>query len=181
MTLLPNDNNGVIVKLPGIPSEGSPSVNGNLILGIGTQSNNIPSAVSTYAADRFGEFITIFDGNTYSSFIDSGSNGLFFPSPSSGLLPSCPFPNSAWFCPLSITNLSATTEGASGSPSGVVPFRIGNLYSLIISSNNNVFDDIGGDQPGMFDWGLPFFFGRDVYLGFEGSRSSLGSGPYWAY
>ncbi len=181
VTLLPNDNNGVIVKLPDIPSEGSSSVNGNLILGIGTQSNNIPSAVSTYAADQFGEFITIFDGNIHSSFIDSGSNGLFFPSPSSGLLPNCPSPNSAWFCPLSITNLSATTKAASGSPSGVVPFRIGNLYSLIFSSSNNVFDDIGGDQPGMFDWGLPFFLGRDVFFGFEGSQSSLGTGPYYAY
>ena len=180
VTLLPNDNNGVIVKLPGIPSEGSPSVNGNLILGIGTQSNNIPSAVSTYAADLFGEFITIFNGNIYWGLIDTGANGLFFPSPSSRLLPSCFFPNSDWFCPLSIVNLSATTQGASGSPSGVVPFRIGNLESLIRSSNN-VFDNIGGEQPGIFYWGLPFFFGRDVFLGFEGSQSSLGIGPYWAY
>lgn len=180
VALLPNDNNGVIVKLPGISAEGSPSVNGNLILGIGTQSNNMPAAVSTYAADQFGDFITVFNGNIYSSFIDSGSNGLFFPSPSSSLLPNCPFPNAGWFCPSSLVNLSATTEGASGSPSGVVPFRIGNLYKLI-NSSNRVFDDIGGEQPGIFDWGLPFFFGRDVYVGFEGSQSGLGIGPYWAY
>jgi hypothetical protein len=50
-----------------------------------------------------------------------------------------------------------------------------------ISSSNNVFDDIGGEQPNMFYWGLPFFLGRDVFLGFEGSQSSLGIGPYWAY
>lgn len=181
VTLLPNDNNGVIVKLPGVPSDGAPSVNGELILGIGTQSNNIPSAVSTYAPDLFsGDFITIFNGIRYDGFIDTGANGLFFPSPSSGLLPNCSFPNSAWFCPSSIVNLTATTQGASGSPSGVVPFRIGNLYSLI-SPSNRVFDNIGGKQSNMFYWGLPFFLGRDVFLGFEGSQSSLGIGPYWAY
>ena len=180
VALLPNDNNGLIVQLPGISPYGSPSVNGNLILGIGTQSNNTPSGVSTYAADQFGEFTTIFNNTSYNSFIDSGSNGLFFPRPSSGVLPNCASPNSAWFCPLSITDLSATTEGASGSPSGVVPFRIGNLMSLV-SSSNNVFDDIGGKTTGLFDWGLPFFLGRDVFVGFEGSPSSLGIGPYWAY
>ncbi len=180
VALLPNDNNGVLVQLPGIPAEGTPSVNGNLILGIGTQSNNIPSSVSTYAADQYGDFTTIFNGTIYDSFIDTGSNALFFPRPSTTLLPNCSFPNAAWFCPSSIISLSATTVGASGSPSGVVPFQIGNLYSLL-SSPNNVFNNIGGDLPGWFDWGLPFFFGRNVYLGLEGSRSSLGIGPYWAY
>lgn len=177
---LPDDNNGVIVQLPGVTPEGAPSVNGNLILGIGTQSNNMPSGVLTYAADQSGEFITFFNGIFYNSFIDSGSNGLFFPSPSAVLLPNCAFPNTAWFCPSSITDLSATTKGVFGSASSVVEFQIGNLISLS-SSSNNVFDNIGGELTGAFDWGLPFFLGRTVFLGFDGSQSGLGKGPYWAY
>jgi hypothetical protein len=77
--LLPQDNNGVIVQLPGVPADGSVSVNGNLLLGIGTRSNNAPSAVTTYEADQFGNFITVFNGVSHTSFIDTGTNGLFSP------------------------------------------------------------------------------------------------------
>ncbi len=180
VALLPQDNNGVIVELPDVPSGGSPSVNGSLILGIDTRSNNMPSAVTTYTANLLGEFVTTVDGVPYkNSFIDSGTNGLFFSSPSSNLLPNCAFPFSDWFCPSSTTSLSATNTGASGLPGGVVSFQIGNFVSLI-SSSNWVFAEIGGNSTD-FDWGLPFFLGRNVYVGFEGRGSSLGSGPYWAY
>jgi hypothetical protein len=177
VALLPQDNNGVIIQLSSVPPDGLLSVNGSLVLGIDTQSNNVPSAVTTYTLDQNGEFITIFNNHFYSSFIDTGSNGLFFPS--SRVLPNCK-DNSDWFCPSSTTDLSATIMGASGSPSGVVSFQIGNFDSLT-SSSNNVFADIGGNGVAEFDWGLPFFFGQDVYMGFEGSESSLGSGPYFAY
>jgi hypothetical protein len=178
--LLPQDNNGVIVEFPSVPLGGVPSVNGYLVLGIGTRSNNAPSGVKTYVADQNGEFTTNFKGISYSSYIDSGSNGLFFPSPSGSLIPNCPSPNSTWYCPSSTTSLSATNTGASGSPSGTVSFHIGNLDSLTTSSNS-VFAEIGGDGAGEFDWGLPFYFGRNVYMGLEGTESSLGSGLYWAY
>jgi Protein of unknown function (DUF3443) len=180
VALLPVDNNGVIVQLPSVPLGGLPSVSGYLIFGIGTQSNNVPSSVTTYPANQTGEFITNFMGNLYSSFIDTGSNGLFFPSPSASPIPDCPYPNSAWFCPPSTVDLSATNIGAFGSPSGAVSFQIGNLEKLVASSSN-VFIEIGGDEPGGFDWGLPFHFGRNVYIGLEERTSVLGTGPYWAY
>jgi hypothetical protein len=96
---LPVDNNGVIVDLPGVPLGGAGSVEGSLILGIDTQANNAPGGVKVFPADIVGEILTIFDGSTVSSFIDTGSNGLFFPGPAS--LPSCAAPSSAWFCPTS--------------------------------------------------------------------------------
>jgi hypothetical protein len=136
--------------------------------------------VTAYAADQFGYLITKFNGNSYSSFLDTGSNGLFFPSSSASSLPDCARPNSDWFCPASTTIFSATNYGTSGSPSGVVSFKIGNFTNLI-SSSNNVFAEIGGDLTGDFDWGLPFYFGRKVYMGLEGKKSNLGSSLYWAY
>jgi hypothetical protein len=179
VALLPTENNGVILELPTVPSNGSQSVNGMLVLGIGTKANNAPSGVTAYKTDAFGEITTIF-GGTYSGIIDSGSNGLFFTPPSIGLLPNCPSPDSDWFCPSSITTLSANNEGASGSPSDDVFFQIGNFMSLA-NSSHNVFSNLGGSSPGLFDWGLPFYFGRNVYVGFEGQNSGIGTGPYFAY
>jgi hypothetical protein len=183
VALLPKDNNGVLIQLPSVSPGGSSSVSGKLILGIGTQSNNAPSSVTTYAANPMtGEFKTLFSGNSYNSFIDSGSNGLFFTPPSANQLPSCTGPDAAWFCPSSTMSFSATNTGSSGTPSGPVFFQIGN-YTALTTANpfNNAFVEIVGTFPGNFDWGLPFFFGRNVFVGFAGSASSLGSGPYWAY
>lgn len=176
---LPQDNNGVLVQLPGVPLGGVSSINGSLILGIGTQPNNTPAAVTAYPANAAGEFTTTFNSASFTSFIDSGSNGLFFTAPAS-LLPSCPSPNTGFYCPTATTSLSATNTGAFGSPSGTVPFQIGNFNSLI-NTSNKVFSEVGGSGFGGFDWGLPFFFGRNVFIGIVGTSSSLGSGPYWAY
>jgi hypothetical protein len=180
VALLPQDNNGVIVELPSVPLGGVTSVDGYLVLGIGTEANNVPSAITTYATDQSGEFITTFNGTPNSGFIDTGSNGLFFHSPSSSVLPDCPYPDTDWFCPSSTKSFSATNQGYSGSQSGTVSFDVGN-FDRLTNSTNNVFAEIGGDYPGYFDWGLPFHFGRNIYVGLEGTSSTIGSGPYWAY
>jgi hypothetical protein len=180
VALLPQDNNGVLVQLPSVPLGGVSSVNGNLILGIGTRSNNNPAGVTVYPANSAAEFTTTFNGvSSGSSFIDSGSNGLYLSAPAA-LLPDCGGNNTGFYCPAATQSLSATNIGASGSPSGTISFQIGN-FSRLISTSNNVFSEVGGREVGGFDWGLPFFFGRNVYIGFDGITSTLGSGPYWAY
>ena len=40
---LPNDNNGVMIELPAVPSGGALYADGAVVLGIGTQSNNTPN------------------------------------------------------------------------------------------------------------------------------------------
>jgi hypothetical protein len=177
--LPPPDNNGVLVQLPSVPLIGAASVNGQLVLGINTQANNVPSGVTAYpASPSTGNFITVFNGTTFSnSFIDSGSNGRFF---SDSSLPVC---SGSWYCPPTIQSLSAITEGFTGTPSASVPFQIGNATSLF-SSGNNVFIQLGGSLPalGGFDWGLPFFLGRSVFVGIDGrTATGLGTGPFWAY
>ena len=181
VTLLPTDNNGVLLQLGAVPLGGSPSLNGSLILGIGTRSNNSPAGATAYPTNSAAEFTTTFNGVTSgSSFIDSGSNGLFFSVPAS-LLPDCGGSNSGFYCPATTELFSAADTGAFGSPSGTVYFNVGNFNSLT-STSNNVFSEVGGnDVAGGFDWGLPFFFGRNVLVGFEGANSILGSGPYWAF
>ncbi len=170
---LPVDNNGVVVMLPSVPSEGAVSANGYVVLGIGTRSNNSPSDAVAYGANESGYFTTTLNDVSYRGFIDSGSNGLFFPDRQ------IPTGSSGWYCPSSTLSMSAINTGASGSPSGEVEFQIADYSSL--STSNNVFSNIGAYQSGLFDWGLPFFLGRSVYIGIEGASSSLGSGLYWAY
>jgi hypothetical protein len=63
-----------------------------------------------------------------------------------------------------------------------VNFQIANP-SALLSSGNAAISTIAGPafSTGLFDWGLPFFFGRTVYVGLGGKPSVLGTGPYWAY
>ena len=170
---LPADNNGVVLQFPSVSYEGASSVSGYLILGIGTQTNNIPgTGVVAYGANSYAEFTTVFNGTSLAAFLDTGSNGLFFPDAS---ITQC----EGWYCPSSVLTLSAVNAGYTGSPSNTVQFQIANFSTL--SASNNVFPTIGAYQSGGFDWGLPFFFGRNVYIGIYETSSVLGTGPYWAY
>jgi hypothetical protein len=181
---LQTDNNGVLLRFPSVPAQGSPSLSGYLILGIGTQSNNSPAGVTAYAADNnpddinYATLTTNFDAASYSGFLDTGSTGLFFPS---NQIPTITLDGAEWFNPPSLLTLSAMNVGYPGGPVGEVEFQVNN-FNTLISSPNNVFSDLAGPLPdSQFDWGLPFFLGRNVYIGIEGTTSSLGTGPYWAY
>jgi hypothetical protein len=184
--LLPVDNNGVIVALPSVPASGSPSLTGSLILGIGTASNNQPSGVTVLPTDSSGEIVTHFNpspgvSTQEAGIFDSGSSVIYF-SDSSLSIPLCPGSLSFLYCPSSPLNFSAVNTELSGSPSSLVSFQIANPMALL-SSGNAVISNIGGPafSTGVFDWGLPFFFGRTVYVGLSGKTSVLGTGPFWAY
>ncbi|GFO59956.1 Gly/Ala/Ser-rich lipoprotein [Geomonas silvestris] len=178
---LPQDRNGVVVQLPGVSLGGLASLDGSLLLGIGTGTNNAPSGVTTFPTDQAGEFTTIFNGVQNLAFVDTGSNALYFPSS----LPLCSNdPNdvfSNWYCPPSTLTLSATDVGINGTPTLPVTFNIGNFRGLFTSTNNSVYVEVGGPSNFGFDWGLPFFMGRNVYIGISGQSSSLGTGPYVAF
>jgi hypothetical protein len=183
VSFMTTDNNGVILQLPAVPSGGTTALSGWLVLGIGTQTNNIPVGVNTLFADGNGYIQTKFNGQTYtSSFLDSGSNGLFFPN--GGLLTECSMSGGAngFYCPASLTSFSAVQAGTSGSPQVGVSFQVINAESaLAISNQNTIFNNLGGKISGNFDWGIPFFFGRTVFNGIDGKTSSLGTGPYFAW
>jgi hypothetical protein len=175
--LLPSGNNGLVITLPNVPAMGAPSVSGSLILGIGTTDNNTPSAgISVLTTDDNGFVTTVYKGRTFGqSIIDSGSNGLFFPDAS---LQQCATPLDPFYCPPNAVNLSGTVIGENGSQI-VVPFQVANTENLV-QTGNAAFNNLGGDFS-IFDWGLPFFLGRTVFIGIEGQSSSLGTGPYFAF
>ena len=178
-----SDNNGVIIELPAA-SGSEASLNGSMIFGIGTQSNNALGSATVYTIDpNTGNFTTTFKGQTYTdaAFLDSGSNAIYFLDSRTTGIPTCT-DLSFWYCAASTTNFSATNEGANGA-TGTFNFSIGNADTLTSKLTNGVAADLGGPGfgPGTFDWGLPFFFGRNVYTAIEGRSTPGGQGPYWAY
>lgn len=187
VALFAQDNQGVLLSLPAVADAGQASGGGTVYFGIGSQSNNTPGVgVVAYPVDvaTGGNFITRYTpvgssvARTLSSFIDSGSNALFF---SDSGIPGCPSSTvfSNFDCPASTLNLSATNQASSGSPSGQVVFSVVNAGSL---ASSVVMAKIAGPgSASQFDWGLPFFFGRPLYTAIENASTPLGTGPYWAY
>jgi hypothetical protein len=179
----PTDNNGVIVELPAV-NDVAPTVNGSLIFGIGTQSNNaLPSTATVLNLDTSDSFTTNFASQSLTgSFIDSGSNGLFFPDPAlAGSI--CPGTDSTWYCPTStLTGLSATNVGATGSPSSTVTFSVDNFETVTAANPSDAaFSNLAGPNTTGFDWGLPFFYGRNVFTGIDGTTVGTTPTPFFAY
>lgn len=174
------DNNGAILELPGISSGGAQTVNGSLVFGIGTQSNNgLGSALIIYA-NSVGEFSTTYKGSNYpNSFIDSGSNTLGF---SDSSIPTCN-DRPDFYCPSSTLNLSATMTGTNNG-NVTVPFAVANADNLL-KSGNAAYNDIAATNSALisssFDWGLPFFYGFNVFVAMDGKSTPGGNGPYYAF
>ena len=179
VAFFPTDNNGVVVELPAV-SAPEASVSGSLIFGIGTESNNALGSATIYAADpSTGNFNTSFKGVTYPAFLDTGSNAYYFLDTSTTGFPTCtdlPF----WYCPASPTAVSAIQQGTNGATT-TINFTVNNADTLTANFNNAALPGIAGPSPGLFDWGLPFFFGRTVFVAIEGKTTPGGPGPYWAY
>jgi len=186
VSMFATDNNGVVVKLPSIPAAGASNINGSLVFGINTQSNNALGNATVLTLDGSAEFTTMFGtpSTPYPrSFVDSGSNAIFFLNSAITGIPACPGPASAFYCPTTSVNLAATNQGMNGTSSNVA-FTVANFNTL--SPSFSGFNDLAGkfDTPRpAFDWGLSFFYGRNVFVGLEGGTNALpaGTGQFVAY
>jgi hypothetical protein len=168
------DNNGVVIDLPAIAETGATRVSGSLIFGIDTQANNrLAGAGIIRTNPTNGYVVTNAGGQTYAqSYIDSGSNGLFFRNPQ---LPQCGF----WYCANPTQTIAATIVGVDGA-SRALAFSIGNASSMFASSNN-AFNNLAGMAARGFGWGLPFFYGKRIYTAIASRDTAAGQGPYYAF
>lgn len=179
VALLPNNNNGIVIQLPAVANS-TATLSGSLILGIGTAKNNSPASAQVFAPDQFGNMQTTFKGNEYAGFLDTGSNAYFFLDSKTTGLPNCSSTENGFYCPSSPANLSAANASSQGG-SSTVHFTIVSASQLFSTGGNTAFPTLGGPNPATFDWGLPFFFGRNVFVAIEGRQTPLGAGPFWAY
>lgn len=191
IVLFANDNNGLIIEMQSVDGA-SATASGSMIFGIGTQSNNALGSATVFQPNTSGYFTTNFNQQSLiESFIDSGSNGYFFPD---SAIPQCGANSIApgFYCPTSTLNLSAQNVGTNGSQ-GTVNFSVDNAVSdFNANGSDSAFSNLAGSNgsdtctPGApcgFDWGLPFFYGRNVFTSIEGQSVPSGTpaAPWWAY
>ena len=189
VALLGTDNNGVVVQVPAVPSPGASNVTGTILFGIGTQADNALGSARVYGLSSQGTFTATFNGTAYpGSFIDSGSNAYFF---ATNAIPVCA-DASFFFCPVTSSNAptsvpeSALITGTNG-VSATVTFNIDNADTLFRTSFT-AFPGLGGPNgsfsnsaAGAFDFGLPFFYGRNVYVVIEGNSVAGVAAPAVAF
>lgn len=175
VALFSTDNNGVIIELPAV-SGPTAILDGSMVFGIGTRSNNGLGSATVFTLNQYASITTTFNSTVMPySFIDSGSNGYFFPDTA---INQC---SDGFYCPATTLNLTATNEGYNGKSSNV-SFSVGNADNMFSANPNDaVFNTLAGYTSGYFDWGMPFFYGRNVYTAIDGAKTPAGSGPYWAY
>jgi hypothetical protein len=178
VSMLPTDNNGVVLVLPAVPAGGAGRATGALVLGIGTQANNQLGSATVFTVNQQGYFRTVYNGTTYArSFLDSGSNGYFFHD---ATLQACAT-STDFFCPTGTLTRTATQVSASG-VSRDVGFTMESVDALVAGvAAANIGGDAGGGLPQAFDWGLPFFYGRTVFTAISGASTPAGPGPFWAW
>jgi hypothetical protein len=185
------NDNGSIIVLPAVPEAGATKVKGRLVFGIGTQSNNqLPASAQVLMADTdtaspnyLGLGTTVGTLSFPDSFIDSGSNALFFddPSLSRNCQASTGTASAGWYCPASPVRRTATLTGSNGASTGV-DFSIASADALFAAGNAG-YGNLGGTAgqgAATFVWGLPFFYGRTVFTSIWGQTLSA-QGPWNAF
>ena len=174
------DNNGVVIVLPSVATGGATTLAGSLIFGIGTASNNPITSERVYQTDSSGNFISTYKGVSYaSSYLDTGSSGYYLPDSSIATSSR----NSDIFSPSPALALTASNSAADGSASATVNFTLDSYDAL---ASNTVAASIGFNNSSSsgntsIAWGLPFFFGRSVFVAISGASTPQGAGPFWAY
>ena len=189
---LPTDNNGLIVILPSVPTGGAVTVNGSLILGVGTEANNQLSSTDTLlqtSAANYAHINTQVSAaslsygpvNMNSSILDTGSNGLFFGTVSTPVMPV----GFGWYAPSLPVALTATLSG-SNNVNKTISFVVNDYSKANATTYARPAQAAPLSDNSMFDWGLPFYYGRRVFLGIDGMSAQDASnqtitGPYYAF
>jgi hypothetical protein len=182
VTRFATDNNGAIIVLPSVPGPAL-TVSGSLIFGIDTQTNNQSGTQTVLTVDQNAELAMTYNGQTLAnSFIDSGSNGIFFSDTS---LVKCTTTLTDFYCPANTLTLGPLSiEGMNGAMVNNLTFGVGNAQTMLNANPTfNAFPQLAGTNPnvGSFDYGLAFFYGKRVAIAVEDKVTSAGTGPYIAF
>ncbi len=180
--LFATDNTGVILNMPAVTAAGSTSASGFLTFGIGTNANNVlpSSGIQKVTTDYFGnvQSASLSGTGVQKAFFDTGSNGLFYFESLTRCVPSTSF-----YCPASTVSRTPSVTGFDGKTTSI-PLNIANAQALF-NDGGFAFNNVAGATSGtVFDFGMPFFYGRTVYIGYDpalGGTSGVSSSAFVAF
>jgi Protein of unknown function (DUF3443) len=181
------DNNGIIIDLPAVGATGAVTLSGSLIFGIDTQADNQSGAQTVLMLNELAELLITFNGQSLaSSFIDSGSNGIYF---TDSAIAQCTNTQLAGFyCPGNTLTLGLSMQGSNGAMANNLTFNVGDTQTMLSTAPTNTFNvlpQLAGTLPAgndaSFDYGLAFFYGKRVAVAVDGAMTSAGKGPYIAF
>jgi len=166
------DNTGVILNMPAVTAAGSTSASGFLTFGIGTNANNVlpSSGIQKLTTDYFGNMqsASLSGTGVNAAFFDTGSNGLFYLESLTRCVPSIGF-----YCPSSTLSRTPSVTGFNSTTASIA-LNIANAQSLF-NDGGFAFNNVGGATSGTaFDFGMPFFYGRTVYIGYDPASGGVG-------
>lgn len=180
VALFSTHNNGVVIDLPGVPAPGAGSIAGRMLFGIDTHTNNLSAVTNKLQANSHGIIQTVLKTPSTltlnGSFIDSGSNALFFGSAYFSVCTSA----TDFYCPGTRTTLSTTLAGANPETADI-SLDVDDAISLFTTRYNVLPSLAGPFDDNTFDLGLPFFYGRKVFFLLEDEVTPLGTGPLYAF
>ncbi len=205
VTGFPVDNNGVLITLPMLPAAGAATATGTLTFGIGTESNNAITTQKVYELDDYGNFeSSTYDGvqstssNSGGTFIDSGSNAFLVSDETTLNTTDCLVSgyDIGFYCPSSPPLTVSLQLAGSNNNTTTVSLSIGNALDLFSANTSfSAFGNLGeascvpstgspcNASTDTWDLGLPFFFGRPIFVGIAGATTGTPNeaNGYWAF
>jgi hypothetical protein len=174
-----------LINLPNlVNANGDAQIQGELIFGLSTQSDNMLPAIglTVLGADANGDFSAAYNGSStmLPALIDSGTDSYAFNDPTIAVCASGAFVG--YYCPAvaPLSLFAVNTGSGANNGSSTVNFAIADPNSFVPGAA--AFTELGGGGGSTsFTWGMPFFYGRQVYIGFDQRSAATYAGPFYAY
>lgn len=163
--------NGAVLDFPAAEANGNATLSGSLILGLNTAANNATTGVNFLRVNDSARLWATVGGTRYPGLIDSGSNYYHFPY---RILAPCA--NTIFFCPPVAQRVPITLQDTGQTMSLAREFTIDdyNRYGA-----NAAQPGLAGYESGATEMilGLPFFYGRKIYVSIQGKGTASVPAP----
>ena len=179
------DNNGLIIDMPNlVNANGDASIQGQLTFGLGTQADNaLPATgLTVLGANASGDFTATYNGGStvLPALIDSGTDSYAFNDATIAVCSTGSFVG--YYCPaVAPLNVFAVNTGVgANNATNTVDFAIQDPNTFVAGAA--AFEGLGGGGGATtFTWGMPYFYGRKIYIGIDQKMAGTFTGPFYAY